>query len=136
MNFLLLYPKWPKLDHQTEFHLPPHGPVVMAAEIPGWVLVDFLMEIDLDLAGFTINTPFAHTSIRAQYEQDGRILTNDLSLYKAGNVVFQQKQMSPSKLQELYHYGWNTFYKGEPQRYKMYKLFKQALEKKGTLVIS
>jgi radical SAM superfamily enzyme YgiQ (UPF0313 family) len=96
-------------------------------------LVDFLMEIDLDLAEFTILTPFAHTPIRAQYEQDGRILNNDLSLYNAGNVVFQPKQMTPSKLQELYHYAWNTFYKDEPQRYKMYKLFKQALEKKNTL---
>ena len=96
-------------------------------------LVDFLMEIDLDLAEFTILTPFAHTPIRAQYEQDGRILNNDLSLYNAGNVVFQPKQMTPLKLQELYHYAWNTFYKDEPQRYKMYKLFKQALEKKNTL---
>lgn len=98
-------------------------------------LVDFLMEIDLDLAEFTILTPFAHTPIRAQYEQNGRILHNDLSLYNAGNVVYQPKQMSPSKLQELYHYAWNTFYKDEPQRYKMYKLFKQALEKKATQAV-
>jgi radical SAM superfamily enzyme YgiQ (UPF0313 family) len=93
-------------------------------------LVDFLMEIDLDLAEFTILTPFAHTPIRAEYEQGGRILSNDLRLYNAGNVVFQPKQMSPSKLQELYTYAWETFYKDEPQRYKMYKLLKLALEKK------
>ena len=28
MKFKLIYPKWAKLDRQTEFHLPPHGPVV------------------------------------------------------------------------------------------------------------
>ena len=44
MNFLLVYPKWPKLEHQTEFHLPPHGPVNMAAAIPSWVKVTFIDE--------------------------------------------------------------------------------------------
>jgi len=95
-------------------------------------LVDFLLEVELDLAEFTILTPFAHTPIRAEFEQNGRILTNDLSLYNAGNVVYQPKNMSKSKLQELYNYAWDTFYMDEPQRYKMYKLFKQALEKKET----
>lgn len=93
-------------------------------------LVDFLIEIDLDLAEFTILTPFAQTPIRAQFEKDGRILSNDLNLYNAGNVVFQPKNMSPSKLQELYDYAWKTFYSDEPQRYKMYKLFKRVLDKK------
>jgi 3-oxoacyl-[acyl-carrier-protein] synthase II len=26
MKLKLIYPRWPKLQHQTEFHLPPHGP--------------------------------------------------------------------------------------------------------------
>ncbi len=34
MNMILIYPSWPKLDRQTEFHLPPHGPVVFAACVP------------------------------------------------------------------------------------------------------
>lgn len=44
MKFLLVYPSWPKLKFQTEFHLPPHGPVVMAAAIPQWVEVTFADE--------------------------------------------------------------------------------------------
>jgi radical SAM superfamily enzyme YgiQ (UPF0313 family) len=40
-------------------------------------LVDFLLEIDLDLAEFTILTPFAHTPIRRQLEKEKRILHND-----------------------------------------------------------
>ena len=31
MKLKIVYPKWPKLPHQPEFHLPPHGPVVFAA---------------------------------------------------------------------------------------------------------
>lgn len=42
MNFLLIYPEWPRLPYQTEFNLPPHGPVVMAAAIPDWVQVTFV----------------------------------------------------------------------------------------------
>lgn len=52
MKFLLIYPKWPKLDRQTEFHLPPHGPVVFAATLPPEVEVVFVDEnvqaLDLD----------------------------------------------------------------------------------------
>ena len=44
MRFKLIYPKWPKLDRQTEFHLPPHGPVVFAATLPDYVDVDFVDE--------------------------------------------------------------------------------------------
>jgi len=52
MKFKLIYPKWAKLDRQTEFHLPPHGPVVFAATLPDYVDVDFVDEnleaIDFD----------------------------------------------------------------------------------------
>ena len=40
----LIYPSWPKLDRQTEFHLPPHGPVVFAAEVPPEVDLSFTDE--------------------------------------------------------------------------------------------
>jgi radical SAM superfamily enzyme YgiQ (UPF0313 family) len=87
--------------------------------------VDFLLDIDLDLAEFTVLTPFWHTRIREELETDGRILTSDFSKYDAGTVVFQPKRMAPEKLQELYHYAWDTFYKDEPQTFKMYKLFQK-----------
>jgi len=92
-------------------------------------LIDFLLEVELDLAEFTVLTPFAQTPIRKEFEKEGRILTNDYSLYNAGNVVFQPKNMTPEKLQELYHYAWETFYADEPQTYKMYKLYRKLGEK-------
>lgn len=42
MKLKLIYPGWPKLRGQTKFHLPPHGPVVMAATIPEDVEVEFI----------------------------------------------------------------------------------------------
>ena len=44
MKFRLIYPKWKKLDRQTEFHLPPHGPVVFAAAVPEGIDVEFIDE--------------------------------------------------------------------------------------------
>ncbi len=44
MKFKLIYPKWSKLDGQTHFNLPPHGPVVFAATLPDFVEIDFIDE--------------------------------------------------------------------------------------------
>jgi 3-oxoacyl-(acyl-carrier-protein) synthase len=44
MKFKLIYPKWEKLERQTRFTLPPHGPVVFAATIPDDVDVEFIDE--------------------------------------------------------------------------------------------
>jgi len=87
--------------------------------------VDFLLDIELDLAEFTVLTPFWHTRIREQLQNEGRVLTNDYTKYNAGTVVFQPKLMSPERLQDLYHYAWETFYADEPQTYKMYRLFRK-----------
>ncbi len=87
-------------------------------------LVDFLLEVNLDLAEFTILTPFPHTKIFNQLNSEGRIIDNNWLNYNAGKVVYQPKLMSPDKLQEMYSYAWDTFYKDEPQRLKMAKLFR------------
>ncbi|PXF58502.1 MAG: hypothetical protein C4B58_06485 [Deltaproteobacteria bacterium] len=34
LHLTIIYPHWSKLPEQTEFHLPPHGPVCLAASIP------------------------------------------------------------------------------------------------------
>ena len=44
MKIQLVYPTWPKLEKQTVFQLPPHGPVVFAAALPEYVEVDFIDE--------------------------------------------------------------------------------------------
>ena len=44
MKLKLIYPKWPKMPNQPEFHLPPHGPVCFAATLPDYVDIAFTDE--------------------------------------------------------------------------------------------
>lgn len=90
-------------------------------------MVDFLLEVDLDLAEFTIMTPFPHSPVRAKLEKEGRILTNDWSQYTCGKTVFQPKRMSPEKLDELYQYAWETFYQNSSKEVQMAKLYKNVI---------
>ncbi|MDR2823798.1 MAG: radical SAM protein [Prevotellaceae bacterium] len=86
-------------------------------------LIDFLLEIDLDLAEFTVMTPFPHTKGYDDFLRQGRIFDFDWNHYNAGQVVFQPKNMSADRLQYLYEYAWDTFYKDEAQESKMFRLF-------------
>ena len=92
-------------------------------------LVDFLLELDLDLAEFTILTPFHHTPIRRDLEKQGRILSNGLEDYTCDRVTFQPKNMTTTELQDIYYYAWDTFYKDRPQELKMGDLFMKVVEK-------
>ena len=86
-------------------------------------LIDFLLEIDLDLAEFTVMTPFPHTKGYDDLKRENRIFDHDWDHYNAGQVVFHPKQMTADKLQELYDYAWTTFYADESQESKMMRLF-------------
>ncbi len=86
-------------------------------------LIDFLGEIDLDLAEFTIFAPFPHTKGHDDLLRQGRIFDFDWDHYNAGQVVYQPKNMSPEKLQDLYDYAWKSFYASETQESKMFRLF-------------
>jgi radical SAM superfamily enzyme YgiQ (UPF0313 family) len=92
-------------------------------------LIDFLLEIELDLAEFTVLTPFPHTKAYDELSRQNRILSHDWNEYSADQVVFQPKNMSRQRLQELLDYAWNTFYQDEPQSIKMAKLFQQVVKK-------
>lgn len=103
------------MDHQTEDDIER--------------LIDFLMEVDLDLAEFTVLTPFPHTRAFEDLAREGRILSGDWDDYTTDKVVFQPRRMSPERLQELYALAWDRFYREESQPIKMYKLFKKVIEK-------
>lgn len=90
-------------------------------------LIDFLLEINLDLAEFTVLSPFPHTKAYDDLLRQGRIFDHDWNHYNAGQVVYQPKHMSPERLQELYDYAWDIFYKDETQEEKMFKLFAQVM---------
>lgn len=90
-------------------------------------LIDFLLEIDLDLAEFTVLTPFPKTKVYDDLLRQGRILDNDWNHYNAGKVVYKPKNMTAERLQELYDYAWESFYRDEPQTQKMFKLFSKVM---------
>jgi radical SAM superfamily enzyme YgiQ (UPF0313 family) len=92
-------------------------------------LVDFLLEIELDMAEFTVLTPFPHTKTYDDFNQTGRIISRDWNDYTCGKVVIQPKLMTPEKLQEMYYYCWDKFYEEEPANYKMFKLLKRVMDK-------
>ncbi len=92
-------------------------------------LVDFLLEIDVDMAEFSILTPFPHTPVTVQYEKEGRILHKDWSRYTTAEVCFKPQKMTPDKLQEMYHYAWETFYKDTSQSLRMARLFHAVVKK-------
>ncbi len=94
-------------------------------------LVDFLLEIDLDLAEFTIMTPYAGSPLRARLEQEGRMLTRDPAEYTCDRVTFQPRRMTPLELREMYDYAWDTFYAEKPQELRMADLFLKVLQQKG-----
>jgi radical SAM superfamily enzyme YgiQ (UPF0313 family) len=92
-------------------------------------LVDFLLEVELDVAEFTILTPFPHSPCRTQLENEGRLLSSDWKNYSADRVLFQPKQMTPEKLQEMYYYAWDTFYADGGHQLKMGNLFKKVIQR-------
>ncbi len=92
-------------------------------------LIDFLLDIELDLAEFTVLTPFPHTKAYRELEQQNRILSKDWNDFSADKVVYQPKQMSPERLQELLDLAWSRFYGDESQEMKMFKLFRQVVGK-------
>jgi hypothetical protein len=90
-------------------------------------LIDFLLALDLDVAEFTVLTPFPHTEAYQQLEQENRILDRDWRHYTASTVVYRPRQMSPEKLQQLYDLAWKEFYRQESQTIKMANLFLRVL---------
>jgi radical SAM superfamily enzyme YgiQ (UPF0313 family) len=92
-------------------------------------LIDFLLDIELDLAEFTVLTPFPHTKAWDDLRGQKRIFSYDWNQYSADTVVFHPKHMTAERLQELLTYAWDTFYADEPQELKMTKLFSRVIRK-------
>jgi radical SAM superfamily enzyme YgiQ (UPF0313 family) len=92
-------------------------------------LIGFLQEISLDLAEFTVMTPFPHTTAYDDMRKEKRIFNHDWNDYNAGKVVFYPRHMLPDKLQDLYHFAWEEFYRHESQEQKMFKLIMKVIER-------
>jgi hypothetical protein len=89
--------------------------------------LDFLLTIDLDLAEFTVLTPFPGSKIHQQMEAEGRIFDRNWTHYNAATVVHRPRLMSPATLQQIYHDAWEAFYGTEAQHIKMARLFMDVM---------
>jgi radical SAM superfamily enzyme YgiQ (UPF0313 family) len=92
-------------------------------------LIDFLLEVNLDLAEFTVMTPFPHTKAWNDLAGQNRIFDQNWDHYNSGQVVFRPKNMSVERLQKLYDYAWKTFYKDESQEEKMFHLLSMVVDR-------
>lgn len=92
-------------------------------------LLDFLGEINLDLAEFTVLTPFPETKAYDDMLKEGRIFDHDWNHYTADTVVYQPRHITPDRLQELYFQAWDSFYSAESQEQKMFKMMMKVVER-------
>lgn len=90
-------------------------------------LVEFLCETEVDVAEFTILTPFPHSPIHDQMKKDGRILHNNWIEYTADKVVFRPLKMTPDELLEMFYYAWDVFYADSGYELKMGQLFQRVI---------
>jgi radical SAM superfamily enzyme YgiQ (UPF0313 family) len=103
------------LDHHTEDYIKR--------------LVDFLLEIELDLAEFTVLTPFPHTKAFDELNKQKRIFSFDWDDSSGDKVVFYPRHMPPHRLEELLDYAWDVFYQDESQKTRMFRLLQKVTRK-------
>ena len=92
-------------------------------------LVDFLLEMELDMAEFTILVPFPHSPICDQLEREGRILHHDWIRYTGSEVVFRPARMDASTLERLYDHAWDAFYREASAETRRARLFLKVINR-------
>tara|TARA_Y100000310_G_scaffold78020_1_gene74596 strand:+ start:6399 stop:7724 length:1326 start_codon:yes stop_codon:yes gene_type:complete len=75
--------------------------------------VDFCIKAKIDLPRFSICTPYPSTSLFNRLKEEGRILTEDWSLYDGQHVVFEPKNMTREDLYKGTEWAWKEVYSGK-----------------------
>jgi radical SAM superfamily enzyme YgiQ (UPF0313 family) len=116
-----------KLLH--DFGIAVHGTVLLGLDSHGpdvfQRLLDFLLEVGLDLAEFTVLTPFPGTSLYREMKKAGRLLHEDWGRYNADEVVIQPARMTPDQLAEGHRFLWEGFYKEQSQTLRIFRLLRR-----------
>lgn len=88
-----------------------HGISVVGSYIAGFdhddasslrAMGEELVKTGVDMATFSILTPFPGTALFDELEADGRLLHRNWKKYTGGNVVFRPKLMRPDELQRAF----------------------------------
>jgi len=72
--------------------------------------LSIINDLAIDVADFSILTPFPGTLVFEELEKQKRILTKDWTLYNMGHVVFQPTHMTPKELERGVQWISNEFY--------------------------
>jgi radical SAM superfamily enzyme YgiQ (UPF0313 family) len=73
--------------------------------------VDFVNEVGIDLPRYAVLTPFPGTPLFRRLKKQGRIRTEDWTLYDGQHVVYEPKGMSAQALQAGTQQAWTDTYK-------------------------
>jgi len=109
-------------EKATTLYLGPQHP-----GITGNMMVRLKVEGDT-IVGATTEVGYLHRAFEKLHAQN-RIISYDWNDYSADKVVYQPKNMSAERLQELLQYAWDSFYKNESQQLKMFKLIYKVMQK-------
>lgn len=72
--------------------------------------VEFIQKVKLDVAHFSILTPFPGTKLFKQMEAEGRIIERDWSKYDGTHVTFRPRYLSVDALQEGLRWAYSQVY--------------------------
>jgi len=88
-----------------------HGIVVLGCFVLGFdddtpeILArtaEMVYDINVDLPRYALLTPFPGSRLFTHFKSEGRLLTEDWSLYDSQHVVFKPNHMSPVQLQQIF----------------------------------
>jgi radical SAM superfamily enzyme YgiQ (UPF0313 family) len=72
--------------------------------------LEFVTKAKLEVAYFSILTPYPGTRLHQRLDREGRILSRDWSIYDANHVVYQPRNFTPDQLLERYHQTFSAAY--------------------------
>lgn len=72
--------------------------------------VDFVLDVHMDLPRYAIAVPFPGTALYKRLKSEGRITTENWSLYDGQHVVFEPKNMTAAELLEHTRRAWRKTY--------------------------
>ncbi len=87
--------------------------------------LDFAKKVKLDLAQFSVLTPYPGTALFNRLFKEKRIFNFDWAKYDAGNAVFKPLKMSAEKLKEEVDKLWREFYRFDEVLFRLLKLGKR-----------
>ena len=73
--------------------------------------VDWALSMGIETATFHIMTPYPGTQLYRRIDEEGRLLHHDWDRYDTRHCVYRPARMTPSQLEQGYHWAYEEFYR-------------------------